>query len=78
MSVVHYGCVFDECILESEHLLEPCLAWLVSILLLFMISDEAPRDLLQYINMLSRKKPLGTGLTSSSLLMLATVKSFDF
>lgn len=43
-------------------------------ILAFMISDEAPCDL-HYINMLSRKKPLGTGHASSSPLMLPTVKA---
>lgn len=40
----------------------------------FMISDEPPCDL-HYINMLSRKKPLGTAHASSSPLMLATVNA---
>lgn len=40
----------------------------------FMISDEPPRDL-QYINMLSKKRPLGTRHANSSPLMLATVKA---
>lgn len=41
----------------------------------FMISGDEPPCDLQCINMLSRKKPLGTGHTSSSPLMLATVKA---